>query len=267
MTHVWQISIPFINLTIIMWPRRQVLSSILTRGGHLCKLEHYWSICNPFDWGYVVQIFVARNTGPYHPGLSVYPVCGVYPVTSWCDGCWQDDTLWHWQVPSSVTLSHTQIARGRGETEHLVNITCEDLNLKIIHIRTHDPFHEGLACLLWYWGYCFGFEVNLDNPWEKEEEQNIITTTARMKAVHNVVSASVTLTERHNEVDIPNIVTNQSPVLTRRNPRLSLTHVHLNTSSLSHMIPMLFQNFYKFHSYTSPLQYVFLCVLSDLSDI
>ena len=55
-----------------------------------------------------------------------------------------------------------------------------------------------------------------------------------MKAVHNVVSASVTLTERHNEVDIPNIVTNQSPVLTRRNPRLSLTHVHLNTSPLSH---------------------------------
>ena len=157
LTHVWQISITF-HQSYNNNVAEAASLSILTRGGHLCKLEHYWSICNPFDWGYVVQIFVALNTGPYHPGLSVCILlyagrgCGVttvvYPVTSWCDGCWQDDTLWHWQVPSSVTLSHTQIARRRGETEHLVNITCEDLNLKII--PTHDPFHEGL---LWHWGH------------------------------------------------------------------------------------------------------------------
>ena len=57
---------------------------------------------------------------------------------------------------------------------------------------------------------------------------------ATLETGHNVMSASVTLTERYNEVDIPNIVTNQSPVLTRRNSRLSLTHVHLDTSPLSH---------------------------------
>ena len=246
LTHVWQISIPFINLTIIMWPRRQVLSSILTRGGHLCKLEHYWSICNPFDWGYVVQIFVARNTGPYHPGLSVYPVCGVYPVTSWCDGCWQDDTLWHWQVPSSVTLSHTQIARGRGETEHLVNITCEDLNLKIIHIRTHDPFHEGLACLLWYWGYCFGFEVNLDNPWEKEEEENIILPLAWRRSI--MWCRLVSRWQRDTMKWTFQTLWQISLRCWQGETRDWAWHMSTWTPPPCLMIPMLFQNFYKFHS-------------------
>ena len=60
--------------------------------------------------------------------------------------------------------------------------------------------------------------------------------------VYEAKRTAVSRWQRHNEVDIPNIATNQSAVLTRRNPSLSLTHVHLDTSPCL-MIPMLFQNF------------------------
>ena len=49
-----------------------------------------------------------------------------------------------------------------------------------------------------------------------------------------------------NEVDIPDIATNQSPVLTRRNLSLSVTHGHLDTcppplSHDTHVIPEYLQ--------------------------
>ena len=137
LTHVWKISITF-HQSYNNSVAGAASPSALTRGGHLCKLEHYWSICNPFNWGYVGQIFAALNTGAYHPYLYIssvlckggrvtsYYCSAVYPVTSRCDGCWQDDTSWHWQVPSSVTYPDNP---EQGESEHLVNITCE-------HIRT-----------------------------------------------------------------------------------------------------------------------------------
>ena len=114
LTHVWQISITF-HQSYNNNVAEAASLSILTRGGHLCKLEHYWSICNPFDWGYVVQIFVALNTGPYHPGLSVCILlyagrgCGVTtePSVSSDIMMWRVLTGWHFVTLTGAFLCHT----------------------------------------------------------------------------------------------------------------------------------------------------------------
>ena len=111
LTHVWKISITF-HQSYNNSVAEAASPSTLTRGGHLCKLEHYWSICNPFDWGYVVQIFVALNTGAYHLYLCVSSTVVGGRVTSYyCSvssdiAMWRVLTTWHLVTLTGAFLFH-----------------------------------------------------------------------------------------------------------------------------------------------------------------
>ena len=112
LTHVWKISITF-HQSYNNSAAEAASPSTLTRGGHLCKLEHYCSICNPFNWGYVGQIFAALNTGAYHLYLYISSLlCMGGRVTSYyCSvssdiTMWRVLTRWHFVTLTGAFLCH-----------------------------------------------------------------------------------------------------------------------------------------------------------------